>query len=126
MSEIAAQGLCHPRLTLLSFLVIKQKVKLVSFKGTGYLELQGKTLAAEGNFGFTFRSMQTDGLLLISTFSGVRGAQDKQDHYYSVALKDGHLELRINAGAGEVALRSEQRYNDDKFHTITVLKKHRK
>lgn len=57
----------------------KQKVKLVSFKGTGYLELQGKTLAAEGNFGFTFRSMQTDGLLLISTFSGVRGAQDKQD-----------------------------------------------
>ncbi|XP_075525225.1 wing blister isoform X1 [Dermacentor variabilis] len=104
----------------------EKKVKLVSFKGTGYLELKGKTLAAEGNFGFTFQSMQTDGLIMISTFSGVRGADSKRDHYYSVALKDGHIELRLNGGAGEVASRSEQRYNDNKFHTITVIKRHRK
>ncbi|XP_075729518.1 wing blister isoform X1 [Rhipicephalus microplus] len=104
----------------------EKKVKLVSFKGTGYLELKGKTLAAEGNFGFTFQSMQTDGLIMISTFSGVRGADSKRDHYYSVALKDGHIELRLNGGAGEVASRSEQRYNDNKFHTITIIKRHRK
>ncbi|KAL1455820.1 hypothetical protein MTO96_043598, partial [Rhipicephalus appendiculatus] len=104
----------------------KQKVKLVSFKGTGYLELKGRTLAAEGNFGFTFQSMQTDGLIMISTFSGVRGADSKRDHYYSVALKDGHIELRLNGNAGEVASRSEQRYNDNKFHTITIIKRHRK
>ncbi|CAN7938715.1 unnamed protein product, partial [Ixodes hexagonus] len=103
-----------------------RKVKLVSFKGTGYLELKGKTLAAEGNYGFTFQSTQTEGLLLISTFSSVPGAEAKRDHYYSVALKDGHLELRMNGGSGEVSLRSEQRYNDNKFHTLTVLKRHRK
>ncbi|XP_029841229.2 laminin subunit alpha-1 [Ixodes scapularis] len=103
-----------------------RKVKLVSFKGTGYLELKGKTLAAEGNYGFTFQSTQTEGLLMISTFSSVQGADAKRDHYYSVALKDGHLELRLNGGPGEVALRSEQRYNDNKFHTLTVLKRHRK
>ncbi|KAG0419196.1 hypothetical protein HPB47_004290, partial [Ixodes persulcatus] len=100
-------------------------MKLVSFKGTGYLELKGKTLAAEGNYGFTFKSTQTEGLLMISTFSSVQGADAKRDHYYSVALKDGHLELRLNGGSGEVALRSEQRYNDNKFHTLTVLKRHR-
>lgn len=103
-----------------------RKVKLVSFKGAGYIELQGKTLAAEGNFGFTFQTTQSDALLMISTFSGIKGSEDKRDHYYSVALRDGYPELRMNGGSGEEIITLDQRFNDGKFHTITVLKRNRK
>ncbi|XP_064486467.1 laminin subunit alpha lam-3-like [Ornithodoros turicata] len=103
-----------------------RKVKLVSFQGSGYVELQSKTLAAEGNFGFTFQTTQSDALLMISTFSGVKGSEHKKDNYYSVALRDGFLDLRLNGGSGAVTLTSKQRYNDGKFHTVAVLKTHRR
>lgn len=46
--------------------------------------------------------------------------------YYSVAVVDGQIEARFNGGNGEATIVSEDVYNDGNYHTITVLKAHRK
>ena len=46
--------------------------------------------------------------------------------YYSVAVVDGEIEARFNGGNGEAKIVSDESYNDGNYHTITVLKAHRK
>ncbi|XP_023215489.1 laminin subunit alpha-1-like [Centruroides sculpturatus] len=100
--------------------------KIVSFKGTGYIEVISHPLTEEGNFGFTFQSTQTTSLLMISTFEGFSTSMDKKMHYYAVMLLNGKLEARFNANAGEVRITSEQKFNDGIYHSLKVVKRNRK
>ena len=42
----------------------------VSFRGDGYVELTSQPLRSESSFGFSFRTLASEGLLLLSTFQG--------------------------------------------------------
>lgn len=48
----------------------EKAAKVVTFKGAGYLELKSVPLRDEADFSFTFKTTQTDALLLVSTFQG--------------------------------------------------------
>lgn len=48
----------------------EKAAKVVTFKGTGFLELNSVPLREEADFSFTFRTVQSDALLLVSTFQG--------------------------------------------------------
>ena len=52
------------------FLLFIQAIKAVSFDGDGFLELTSQPLRKECNFAFTFNTMQTDCLLVLSAFRG--------------------------------------------------------
>lgn len=112
---------------------------VATFKGTigsrsSYLELRSAPLKEEADISFTFRTIQLDTLLLLSTFQGqtpgsgmgVRSFAGKETHFYSVAIVGGLLEARFNGGAGETPLISESRVNDGKYHTVTLSKRHRR
>lgn len=52
--------------------------------------------------------------------------QNKQN-YYSVSLRRGQVDIRINAGRGEVRLASEGfEFGDGKYHSIMVTKNGKK
>ena len=40
------------------------------FLGEGYLEMPSKVLKRNSNFGFTFKTMEPNALLMVSTFVG--------------------------------------------------------
>lgn len=48
----------------------EKAAKVVTFKGNGYLELRSMPLREEADFSFTFKTTQSDALLLVSTFQG--------------------------------------------------------
>lgn len=45
-------------------------------------------------------------------------------NYYSVSLRDGRVELLVNAGNGNTHLmsRSDTNYSDGQFHSLSVIK----
>lgn len=48
---------------------------------------------------------------------------DKQNRsFYSVSLDGRRLEARVEAGKGEVRLRSEASYDDNRNHAVTMIK----
>ncbi|KAI5705223.1 hypothetical protein M8J75_013109 [Diaphorina citri] len=115
---------------------------IVGFSGDGYLELQSHTLKKKASFGFMFATHQEDALLMLSTLEGfgtygdmnedneeytnLIDAESRQS-YYSVSLRRGQLDVRINAGRGEVRLASDSsEYNDAAFHSILVTKQGRR
>ena len=51
------------------FLQFKE-IKSVSFRGDGYVELTSQPLRSESSFGFSFRTLAEQGLLILSTFQG--------------------------------------------------------
>jgi len=53
--------------------------------------------------------------------------QQNKQNYYSVSLRRGQVDIRINAGRGEVRLASEGfEFGDGKYHSIVVTKNGRK
>ncbi|CAA9998731.1 unnamed protein product, partial [Nesidiocoris tenuis] len=93
-------------------------ITVAGFFGNGFIELPSHSLKKKDNFGFVFSSAQRDALLMLSTFEG----GDKLS-YYSVSLRRGQIDVRLNAGKGEVRLASvSSEYGDSKYHTINVAK----
>lgn len=45
------------------------------------------------------------------------------DNYYSAVLLNGQVQVRLNAGKGEVILQTNVTYNDGKYHTVVISKK---
>ncbi|KAI1284885.1 Laminin subunit alpha-2 [Halotydeus destructor] len=104
----------------------EREARVVTFKGTGFMELKSMSLREEADFSFTFKTTQSDALLLVSTFQGQPRARDKDSHYYTVAIVGGLLEARFNGDNGETPLISELRVNDGQYHTVSVSKRHRR
>lgn len=123
----------------------EKSIKIVSFKGSGFLQLNSEPLKEEADFSFTFKTMQNDALLVLSTFEGTKGPRSKdsvseklfpinfhllklyQQHYYSISVVNGMIEARFNGGFGETILNSELiAVNDGAYHTLTMSKKLRK
>uniref|UniRef100_T1HX12 Laminin subunit alpha-2 n=1 Tax=Rhodnius prolixus TaxID=13249 RepID=T1HX12_RHOPR len=93
-------------------------ITVAGFHGEGFIELPSHNLKKKDSFGFVFQTTQRDVLLMLSTFEGL----DRLS-YYSVSLRRGQLDVRLNAGRGEVRLASiSSEYADSKFHSVVVTK----
>ncbi|XP_035736479.1 laminin subunit alpha-1-like [Vespa mandarinia] len=108
-------------------------LRIVGFYGNGYLEHSSYTLRKiSSSMSFSFRTLQEDTLLLLSTFQGqeerLYNPQDinediTRENYYSVCVMKGQVEVRLNAGKGELVLRSNNTFNDGRYHTVTIIKR---
>ncbi|VVC37186.1 Hypothetical protein CINCED_3A012310 [Cinara cedri] len=116
---------------------------VVGFYGNGYIELVSHTLKKKASFGFMFATLQQDVLLMLSITESVNSGvtntsdnpeeinnnidQENKQNYYSVSLRRGQVDIRINAGRGEVRLASEGfEFGDGKYHSIMVTKNGKK
>ncbi|KAK9510148.1 hypothetical protein O3M35_004992 [Rhynocoris fuscipes] len=111
-------------------------ITVAGFHGDGFIELPSHTLKKKDSFGFVFQTSQRDALLMLSTFEGLNGPlednEESTNHieqeqerlsYYSVSLRRGQIDVRLNAGRGEVRLASiSSEYADSKFHSVVVTK----
>ncbi|RXG70032.1 Laminin subunit alpha-2 [Armadillidium vulgare] len=100
----------------------------VGFLGQGFLEMPSKVLRKDSNFGFSFKTMESDALLMVSTFVGqprIGGFPNPPD-YYSVSLVEGHLDIRLFAGSEKHRIISQERFNDGKLHSFFAIKQNRK
>ncbi|GIY26654.1 laminin subunit alpha-2 [Caerostris darwini] len=102
-------------------------LKVATFKGEGYLELNGQSLPLESSITFSFLTSQSDGLLLVSTFKGHSSSkQDQQQNYYSIALKDERVVAMFNSGNGEIQMNSDRTITKNTFHTVNIIRKNRR
>ncbi|XP_024867463.1 laminin subunit alpha-1 isoform X2 [Temnothorax curvispinosus] len=104
-------------------------LKIVGFYGNGYLEHSAFTLRKiQSVLSFSFRTMQDAAMLLLSTFERHRIKDNlnetaNRNSYYSVCILNGQVQVRLNAGQGELVLQSNSTFNDGRYHSVTVLKK---
>ncbi|XP_067126672.1 LOW QUALITY PROTEIN: laminin subunit alpha lam-3-like [Centruroides vittatus] len=104
---------------------IDKSIKVASFRGTGYLELKGQPLPQDSSFGFSFQTNQKDALLLLSVFERKRSPDNRQKHYYFIAIIDGKLEVKVNSGNDISEMSSDVTINDGEYHTVTLIKRKR-
>ncbi|XP_065226738.1 laminin subunit alpha lam-3-like [Planococcus citri] len=109
-------------------------VTVVGFQGNGYLELGSYPLQKSSSFYFVFSTNQLDAFLILSTTEGFPETVGKEDgddesetnaiHYYSVALREGRIELVVNVGTKDTKLisRGDMNYSDGQFHAVNVIK----
>ncbi|GIZ05374.1 putative extracellular matrix glycoprotein laminin subunit beta [Caerostris extrusa] len=100
--------------------------KSVGFRGSGFVEMRGIPLNQESSFSFSFQTMQDSAILLLSTFDTGKNFESKKPDFYSIVIVNGQIEARFDGGNGEAKIESDDTYNDGNYHTITVLKTHRK
>ncbi|XP_061943056.1 laminin subunit alpha lam-3 isoform X4 [Apis cerana] len=108
-------------------------LRLVGFYGDGYLQHAAYTLRKiNSTVSFSFRTMQERAVLLLSTFEGqeermplIRHMNDESNKksYYSVCIMNGQVEVRLNAGRGELVLKSNDTFNDGRYHSVTIIKR---
>ncbi|KAK3921962.1 Laminin subunit alpha-1 [Frankliniella fusca] len=116
-------------------------LRVASFGGDGYLELPSHALRKKSSFGFAFATLQPDTMLMLSTFQrpgGTTSAEVAEENtnfielednnsYYSCALWNGRLEVRVDAGRGTAVLQSggdgaAAALNDGHLHAVAVTK----
>ncbi|XP_051174494.1 laminin subunit alpha-1 isoform X1 [Leptopilina boulardi] len=103
-------------------------LRIVGFYGDGYLEHSAISLKKiSSTISFSFRTLQKDAMILLSTFQGQEEKQStndsNKDNYYSIVLIKGHIQVRLNGGKGEIIVQSNETYNDGKYHSILISKK---
>lgn len=115
-----------------------KKIKLAGFHGNGYLHLEATSLRRIASFSLVLRTLQADAIVLlgidkiaeavneINEEDSQTEASTHQQGYYSVALVDGRVEVRLEAGKGAITLVSQTLVNDGRFHAISVAKTNRK
>lgn len=107
----------------------KNTITSAGFFGNGYMELPSYSLKKRANFGFVFRTTQSECLLLLSAYPPQTLADyDEKDvrGNFSVSIVDGKVHLWANAGKGRVELMSNSTVNDGEYHTLLVNKFGRK
>jgi len=107
----------------------KETITQAGFYGNGYVELPSHSLKKRANFGFVFRTLQPDCLLLFSGYTPELEADyDEKDvrGNFSVSLINGQMHVWVDAGKGRVELESNVTLNDGEFHVISVNKMGRK
>ena len=93
------------------------------------MELPSHSLRKRSNFGFVFRTLQPDVLLLLSAYTPQSSTDfDVKDvkGNYSVSLMSGKTEVWIDNGKEKIELRSNLTLNDGEYHVVTVSKTGRK
>ncbi|GFV46525.1 laminin subunit alpha-1 [Trichonephila clavipes] len=108
--------------------------KSVGFRGSGFIEMKGVPLNQETSFSFSFQTVQDSAVLLLSTFDTGKNFESKKPRnkgrkkkdFYSIALVNGQIEARFDGGNGEAKIETDETYNDGNYHTITIMKTHRK
>lgn len=58
---------------------LDKPIRVASFRGDGFLELDGQTLNERTEFSFTFKTPRKSGILLLSTFEGQPRSYDLKD-----------------------------------------------
>ena len=124
---------------------MEKPIRVASFFGDGYLELDGQPLTDHTEFSFTFKTPRPHGVLLLSTFEGLPRSYDRKDdvslfiynkifgskrifshfsqHYYFFYIYNGTLEVRLNGGGGVSSYRFDNiNVSDGKYHTVTCIK----
>lgn len=107
----------------------REVINRIGFNGIGYAEYPSESIRKRGNFGFVFRTMQPDCVLLMAGYpETVAENFDERDlrGNYSVWLKDGRVNLYVDGGHGMVRLSSNSTVNDGEFHSVTVVRSNRK
>jgi laminin, alpha 1/2 len=107
----------------------KEVITKAGFYGNGYLELPSHSLKKRANFGFVFRTLQPDCLLMFSGYPPqTLDDYDEKDirGNFSVSLINGHIHVWIVAGKGRVELESNLTLNDGEFHVVNINKMGRK
>nr|XP_018899369.1 PREDICTED: laminin subunit alpha-1 [Bemisia tabaci] len=101
----------------------QKALTIAGFNGNGYLELASYSLEKKAAFGFVFATLQQNCLLMLSTSQGLMNRQS----YYAVSLRNGQIDVRLNAGHGEVRLASTSSdYGNGQFHSVVVIKRGKK
>lgn len=109
--------------------ICKEVITKAGFYGNGYMELPSHSLRKRANFGFVFRTLQSDCLLMFSGYPPqTLDDYDEKDvrGNFSVSLINGHVHVWIAAGKGRVELESNLTLNDGEFHVININKIGRK
>lgn len=103
----------------------REIINKAGFNGNGYVELPSHSLRKRANFGFVFRTLQPECLLLFSGFppqsTSDLDSKDVQGNY-SVSLMNGHIHVWVDAGKGKVELQSNLTLNDGEYHVVNVNK----
>ena len=113
----------HPYHKVSSHCGDEETVDLVSFEEeTAFVELQSRPLKRISKFGFIFRTVRPDGLLLLSTYQRIDDSE--LDNFYSVALKDGKLHLFISSSVDPAnrlqIISGETTFHDGALHGVVV------
>ncbi|KAG7199623.1 hypothetical protein KM043_014226 [Ampulex compressa] len=108
-------------------------LRIVGFFGNGYLEHSAYTLRKiSSSLSFSFRTMQPEAVLFLSTFERQDDRMDElpgvneepnRGNYYSACIINGQVQVRLNAGKGELVVQSNNTYNDGRYHSVTIIKK---
>ena len=108
-----------------------QPIKLVSFRGQGYLELRSQDLRRNSSLGLSFRTEKSNGLILASTFQGQEEEGSRQQdlgNFYSIAIIEGRLVFLFGSSSNPgkpLEFITPRQYNDGRLHTINVLRRDR-
>ncbi|KAG1688578.1 Laminin subunit alpha-2 [Nymphon striatum] len=100
----------------------QEVIRSVGFKGKGFIEVDSHKLDKRSSFGFTFSTDQSDALLLLSTYVGLKTSATQLKNYYSVSLVNGKLEARFDGGSGQNTLKVENVVNDNTYHLVSFIK----
>ncbi|XP_078729472.1 basement membrane-specific heparan sulfate proteoglycan core protein isoform X5 [Lampetra fluviatilis] len=91
-------------------------ITVPSFSGASFVSLPPlSNVQKQLTLSLEFRPLQLDGLLL---YSGAR--RGIHDDFVSVALANGHAELRYHLGSGTAVLRSPERVQAGRWHRLVV------
>lgn len=109
----------------------KDVITKAGFYGQGHLELPSHSLRKRANFGFVFRTLRPDCLIMMSANPRTVLADDFADSKdlrsnYSVSLINGHMQVWLDAGRGRIELSSNNSLSDGEFHVVNVIKFGRK
>lgn len=107
----------------------KDIVSKAGFNGNGFVELPSYSLRRRASFGFVFRTLQPDGLLLLAAHPpNFLQEYDERSIFgnYSVNLIDGKIHVKIDAGLGAILLTSNITLNDGNYHVVSISKMRRK
>lgn len=99
------------------------------FYGNGYVELPSHSLRKRANFGFVFRTLQPECLIMLSAYppstTDEYDSKDKKGNY-SVSLIEGRAHVWIDAGTGRLELVSNVTVNDGEYHVLSLQRQGRK
>lgn len=106
----------------------KDRIVTAAFTGKGFMELAAHSLRRHGSFAFSFQTTNEEALLLMATVppSSANTFDGKErPGFYSVAILNGKLSLKMDAGEGVAIIESKEKLNNGKLHIVTVFKRGR-
>lgn len=109
----------------------KETITRAGFNAAGYMELPNQSLRKRANIGFVFQTLQPDALLILAGTPRHELANNYYDEKdvranYSISLTNGRLHFWVHSGRDRIEMVSNNTLNDGEYHTVNVIKAHRK